>query len=373
MNFQKIILILTALAVFSAASQVGAQTAPISVDSLPPDEFSRARVLNVGSPQERTIAGQTETVQNIEVRILTGKEKDLKISIEQSDVFRLSEAQRVKKGDLTVVLKIYGPDEPTYYLTDSYRLPSLAWILAIFFGLVFFFGRWKGFTSMLGLAFSILILALYVVPRILDGAEPLQVILTGALLIVLCSLYLAHGFNKRTSVALLSTVLSLGLSALLAALFVHLAKLFGTGSEEAFYLQIGPGGTLNLRGLLLGGIIIGALGVLDDITTAQTAAIEEIRRADPRLSFTELYRRGLSVGREHIASLVNTLALAYAGASLPMFLLFSQDNRQPLWVILNGEFIAEEIVRTLVGSAALVLAVPISTFFAAYFFSRNKK
>src|SRR3989338_8824968 len=252
MNFQKIILILTALAVFSAASQVGAQTAPISVDSLPPDEFSRARVLNVGSPQERTIAGQTETVQNIEVRILTGKEKDLKISIEQSDVFRLSEAQKVKKGDLAVVLKIYGPDEPTYYLTDSYRLPSLAWILAIFFGLVFFFGRWKGFTSMLGLAFSILILALYVVPRILDGAEPLQVILTGA------------------------------------------------------------------------------RGVLDDTPPAQPAAIEEIRRADPRLSFTELYRRGLSVGREHIASLVNTLALAYAGASLPMFLLFSQDNRQPL-------------------------------------------
>ncbi|HYC80108.1 MAG TPA: YibE/F family protein, partial [Candidatus Binatia bacterium] len=129
---------------------------------------------------------------------------------------------------------------------------------------------------------------------------------------------------------------------------------------------------LNLRGLLLGGIILGVLGVLDDITTAQSAAVYEIRRANPALPFKELYSRGLSIGREHISSLVNTLFLAYAGASLPLFLFFTAgDHPQPFWVTLNSEFIAEELIRTLVGSVALMLAVPITTFLAAYYFSRR--
>jgi uncharacterized membrane protein len=121
---------------------------------------------------------------------------------------------------------------------------------------------------------------------------------------------------------------------------------------------------VNLRGLLLGGIVIGALGVLDDITTTQTAAINEIKRANPRMTRAQLYRSGLSIGREHIASLVNTLALAYAGASLPLLLLFWSDANAPWWVILNSESLVEEIVRTLVGSMTLTLAVPISTWFA---------
>lgn len=372
MFFKRISLIATLVVALVVSTEANAQST-ISAADFPPDEFFRAKVLEVSQPTERTVAGQTETVQTIKVRLLSGKEKGREIEIEQSDAFRLSEAQKVKPDDKAVVLKTYGPNEPVYYLTDSYRLPSLAWVLAIFFGLVIFFGRLKGMTSMMGLVFSILVLAVYIVPNIIKGGEPLTVTLIGALAIVLVSLYLAHGFNKRTSIALLATIIALGLSALLAGLFVYLAKLFGTGSEEAFYLQIGPNGAINLRGLLLGGIIIGTLGVLDDITTAQTAAIEEIHKADTKLSFSELYRRGLSVGREHISSLVNTLALAYAGASLPVFLLFSQDNRQPLWVILNGEFIAEELVRTLVGSSALVLAVPLSSFLAAFFFSRSKK
>jgi hypothetical protein len=191
---------------------------------------------------------------------------------------------------------------------------------------------------------------------------------------ILSTTILMHPFpnaNHRTSIALASTLLALGFSVGLAAAFVRLASLFGTGSEAAFYLQYGGYQMLNLRGLLLGGIIVGTLGVLDDITTAQVATVEEISIADPRLSFAELYRRGLSVGREHIASLVNTLALAYAGASLPLFLIFSINKVQPIWVILNGEPVAEEFVRTLVGSSGLIIAVPISTWLAAYFFSRR--
>ena len=167
---------------------------------------------------------------------------------------------------------------------------------------------------------------------------------------------------------MVSTLITLTLSIGIALLTVSWAKLFGLGSEEAFYVQVGTFANLNLRGLLLGGIIIGILGVLDDITTAQAAAIEEIHRANPKLNFFELAKRGLSVAGEHIVSLVNTLALAYIGASFPLLLLFSQAY-VPIWVALNSERVIEEIVRTLIGSSALVFAVPITTYLAAWFFS----
>lgn len=210
-------------------------------------------------------------------------------------------------------------------------------------------------------------LARFVVPRILAGEHPLGVTLAGAVMIALTSIYLAHGANRRTTVALAGLLVTLAAAAGLAILFVSLARLSGAGSEEAVLLQVGHLAGVNLRGLLLGGILLGALGVLDDITTAQAAAVEEISRANPSLGPTDLYRRGLSVGREHITALVNTLVLAYAGASLPLFLLFTINPDQPLWVTLNTEFVAEEIVRTLVGSIALVLAVPVTTLLAARF------
>jgi uncharacterized membrane protein len=194
------------------------------------------------------------------------------------------------------------------------------------------------------------------VPRILAGDNPFLTTLVGSIIIVTVSLYLAHGFNHRTSIALLSTSVTLALAIALAVLFVHLAKLFGLGTEDAYFL-IAANQTINLQGLLLGGIIIGTLGVLDDITTAQTAVVAELKRAKPDLSRHELYKRSLTVGHEHIASLVNTLVLAYAGTSLPIFLLFTLNRTEPIWTILNSEFVAEEIVRTLVGSSALVMSV----------------
>ena len=196
--------------------------------------------------------------------------------------------------------------------------------------------------------------------------------LIGSVGIACTSLYLAHGLNRRTTIALMSTMITLVLSTLLAVAFVHLAKLFGMGAEESVFLQVGTLQQVNLRGLLLGGIIIGALGVLDDITTAQTAAIDELSKANATLGFSELYRAGTSIGREHIASLINTLALAYVGASLPVLLLFSINQEMPWWVIVNSEFVAEEIVRTLVGSSTLLFAVPISTWIAAKTFAYGK-
>jgi uncharacterized membrane protein len=210
------------------------------------------------------------------------------------------------------------------------------------------------------------VLAFYIVPQLLAGGNPLAVILIGALCMATFSLYLAHGFTRRTTVAVVSTLITICIALLLSVVFVAATKLLGMGSEEALYLQSAPGTSINLKGLLLGGIIVGALGVLDDITTAQAAAVDEIAKANPILSTQELFRRGLSVGGEHITSLVNTLVLAYAGTSFPALLLFTLYER-PLWVVMNTEVITEEIVRTLVGSIALMCAVPITTLLAAYF------
>ena len=194
----------------------------------------------------------------------------------------------------------------------------------------------------------------------------------GGIMIIFISLYLAHGFNKRTSLALVSTLITFHLALGFGYLALNGARLFGMGSEEALlltYTDLGVG--IDLRGLLLGAIVIGALGVLDDITTAQTATVEEIHKADKKLSVKELYKRGLSVGHEHIASLVNTLVLAYVGVAFPVLLLL-MDTNEPFWVILNNEFMAEEVGRTLVGSLTLVLAVPIATGLAAHVYGQKK-
>jgi uncharacterized membrane protein len=192
--------------------------------------------------------------------------------------------------------------------------------------------------------------------------------LIGTILISIVSLLVAHGRSERIYIALVSTLFTIGIAFGLASIAIHIAQLFGNGTEEAFYLQSAPLTPIDLRGLLLGGMIIGLLGVLDDCATAQAAAVDEIYSANPSFTWMELYRRGMSVGREHITALVNTLALAYAGASLPLLLLFVAYP-QPWWVTLNSEPMAEELVRTLVGSVGLLFAVPLTTIIAAWYFA----
>jgi len=245
-------------------------------------------------------------------------------------------------------------------------------IFLTFVGLGIIFGRKHGLSALLGLGVSLAILAYFIVPQIIQGRDPLLVSLVGSYSIAFLSIVVAHGIKKRTLVALVSTFITLGAAAGFAILFVSAARLFGTGTEEAVLLQLGPLEDINIQGLLLGGILIGTLGVLDDITTAQAAAIDELKKANPSLDFRALYRHGIDIGREHIAALINTLVLAYAAVSLPMFLLFSLYRTQPIWVVLSSDRVAEEIIRTLVGSSALILAVPITTVLAAWFFSRKR-
>jgi len=339
-------------------------------DTVAPDQFYRAVILEVKSQEDVETGMSTITTQVLRLRFTTGDLKDQEKEIPNDGVFTINGGEPLEAGQQILVYKTAASGQEEFYVADTYRLPSLLVIIGAFILLAIALSRWKGVMSILGLAVSILVIAKLIVPMIIDGKNPLLVSLLGALIIALVSIYLSHGFNRRTSIALVSTLFTLGIAAGLSIIFVKASHLFGMGSEEAFYVQqLGVLQDLNLQGLLLGGIILGALGVLDDITTAQTAAIYEIKRANPALDYRELYTRGIRVGREHISSLVNTLFLAYAGASLPLFLFFTVGGaNQPIWVTLNSEFIAEEVVRTLVGSIALMLAVPITTFLASYYF-----
>lgn len=336
-----------------------------------PVSYERGRVIEVVDTKYDDFMGYASTTQTVLVEVLTGVDDGGVKTIEYVINGPGFEAQELKRGNV-VILSTYGaPPETFYYIVDTYRLPSVLILLFSFFLLAIILGGRRGFGAIVGLSLSILVLLFYVAPRIFAGDSPVFVSVIAATCIMTVSLLFAHGFSKRSLVSLASTLASLILAFALAALAVFLTGVSGTGTEEAMYLKLSVLPDLNLQGLLLGAIVIGALGVLDDVTTAQVAAVEEIHRANPKLSTGELYRRGLSVGREHIAALVNTLALAYVGASMPLFLLFSTPDSPPAWVIANGENIVEEVLRALVGGMSLMLAVPIATFLAAFLFGRG--
>lgn len=310
--------------------------------------------------------------QTITAKILRGDRKGEYITTQYLSTEPHNQP-KFKVREKIIITSAAAEDETQYYIMDRYRLPAMMSILGFFILLTIVLARKRGVYSLIGLLLSISILTLYIVPNIANGKNPLVVSIIGSLLIAVVSMYVAHGCTRRTSIALMSTLITIACAIVLSMIFVAWSRMTGSGTEESYFVQSAITSGINLRGLLLGGIIIGVLGILDDITTAQTAAVEEIyRAANGKLSFKELYTRSFSVGREHITSLVNTLVLAYAGASLPLLLLFTL-NLQPLWVTLNSEFIAEEFIRTLVGSVTLVAAVPITTFLAASLLTRKKQ
>jgi uncharacterized membrane protein len=266
----------------------------------------------------------------------------------------------------------YTPDAPLearYSVADFQRLTPMFGLLAIFVVAVIAVGRRQGLMALIGLAVSLGVIFWFILPALLEGTNPIAVALTGAAVIALAALLLAHGINERTAVAVLGTLSSLVLTAVLAGVFARATHLTGLASEESInLLAFAP--DLDFRGLLLAAVIIGALGVLDDVTVTQTSAVWELHLADPTLDARGLYRSSLRIGRDHIASTVNTLVLAYVAAALPLLLLFTQSGLGTGRVI-TSETVAVEIVQTLVGSIGLVASVPITTALAAYVITRS--
>ena len=257
----------------------------------------------------------------------------------------------------------YEPSTDFYFYADADRRTALAWLGALFAVFVIVLGRRRGVLALVGMAGTLAVLLAFMAPSILDGNDPLLVSVVAASGIAFVSLYLVHGLNPITTVALAGTLLSLGLTLALSWAFFELAAFTGLASEEGLVLPLIAGG-LDVSSLILGGAVIGALGALDDITVTQAALVSELRHRNPGLGVYELVSSGVRVGREHIASTVNTLLLAYAGAAIPLLMLFVVSD-QSLVMVANSEMVAVVIVRTLCGSIGLVAAVPITTILAA--------
>ncbi len=271
----------------------------------------------------------------------------------------------VEEGDKIIVGEAKSPDGTlTYYFSDFQRQSQIAWLALAFTIFVILVARWRGIGALIGLVVAWLVITQFMLPAILEGKSPLLVAVAGSAVIVFLALYIAHGFNARTSVAVIGTLASLALTGVLASIAVSATHLTGLASEESTYVQ-SFAGNVDIRGLILGGIVLGGLGILNDMTISQSSAVREVHMAQPNLSRRQLYASGMRVGRDHIASTVYTLVLAYTGAALPLLILFTLSNRQFADVVAT-ELVGEEVVRTLVGSLGLIASVPITTALSAW-------
>ncbi len=327
----------------------------------------QATVLEILEKKTSTNLNVGEMFQKLELRITSKGELDQQKII----VDNIDPRIEYRIGNKLI---IYQASENTFFIADQVRTNALFILFIIFICLVLFISKWQGVGSLLGMAFSFLVIIYFILPKIAAGDNPILIAIFGSLMIIPATFYPSHGINGKTTVAIFSTLLALVLTGLLASFFITFTKLTGFSSEEASFLQTMSPGLFNMKGLLLAGIIIGVLGVLDDVTVSQASIVSQLKMANPQLKTTELYKRAMEVGHDHISSMVNTLVLVYTGASLPLLLLFN-NAAKPFAEIVNYEIIADEVVRTLVGSIGLILAVPITTLLASLFADKlnNKK
>ena len=260
--------------------------------------------------------------------------------------------------------------ETSVYFVDFVRENAILIIFAVFTGMAFLIGGKTGLRSLLGSLVSLAIIYLFVIPQILKGRNPLLISIIGSALFLGLSLYIVYGWRAMTHTAVIGMILSLILTGAFSIFAVRLARLTGFGDENMMFLIQQSNITLDMRGILMGSIIIGSLGVLDDLVVGQSSAVFQLYRTDPGLSLRELYKRAMIIGRDHVAAAVNTLILAYAGESLPMLLLFSLTEVD-LRLALNVSYITEEIVQALAGTTGLFMSVPIATFLACNWVKRS--
>jgi uncharacterized membrane protein len=284
---------------------------------------------------------------------------------------RIRVARSVPAGldpDLVEQLPIDDPSQQPFAFIDFERSSPLLALVLVFAALVVVLGRWHGVRALLGLLISLGIVVEFLVPAIVDGRPPLLVAMVGALAVMLVTIGLSHGVGLKSMAAILGTATSLGLTACLALFAVRSVEITGFSSEQATLLLSGVG-DLSLQGLVVAGMVIGALGVLDDVTVSQASTVLALRRANASLGFVRLFGEALAVGRDHLGATVNTLVLAYAGAALPVLLIFN-TNQTPFAEAVNREPVAEQIVAMLVGSIGLIAAVPLTTAVAAFLVTR---
>lgn len=342
------------------------------------EKIFKAKVLKILSEEKKEIEG--ERVINQQNLLFIGLEGDYigkEVVFEGIGNIEIISNKTYKEGDKVFLLESFNSNDSSYsyYIVESYRSGAILFIVLIFVVLLVLIGRWKGFRSIISLLFTFFVIIFYILPKIMSGLDPVATTLMGSIFILVFVIYLTEGFNSKSHIAATSTFITLLFVVFISWLFIFLGKLSGAFGEDVFMLLNIGQGVVNFKGILLAGIIIGALGVIDDVVISQVVLVEQIIESNPYQDWKEVYSKAYKVGVSHIASMTNTLFLAYAGASLPLLILFiSPDNPFiSLEQIINSEAISTEIIRALSGSIGIILSVPLSTFLASWFFLRGKK
>jgi uncharacterized membrane protein len=322
-----------------------------------------AEVLEILGERERDITGTdaVATVQEVRAVLLAG-EKEGEVVRFENELVTLEPGDRIFVDRM---VSVNGVEFINY--ADFERRPTLVVLAVIFVGMLVVFAGWQGMRALFSLGLSVAAIFFLLVPALLAGYSPVMssVLIAGVVLALV--LFITHGINPRSLIAFAGTISAVIVTGVIATISTSTMRLTGFSSDASVYLNFATNGNLDLAGLLLGSIIIGILGVLDDVSITQASVVQELKSANPKFHFKDLYARAVKVGKDHIGSLVNTLALAYVGVSLPIILLYSQSN-SPLWQSLNQEVIAAELLRIIVGSIGLILAVPLTTAVASWYF-----
>lgn len=362
----KLILISVALFIFFASAF------PVVAANPEAEQKFEAKVVKITDSGKIIEAdGSTHQYQKLELIATSKENKGEKFTVENGKASSVG-SKIFKVGDdvvLSVIPSVSG--ERIISIYDYVRRTPL-YILALIFALLtIFIGGKRGASSLLGMILTFVIIFTFVLPQLSSGENPLVVTFIASIIVIPLTFALSHGINRKTISAVIGTFIALIIAGILAQIFIESTHLTGFASEEAGFLDVMKKGALDIKGLVFAGIVIALLGILEDITISQSAIVFQLKKANHTLSFIELFKRAMDIGQDHIASMANTLILVYAGASLPLLLLFT-SSPLPFSQILNTEMIAEEVVRTLIASIALILAVPITTLISAIFAENTK-
>ncbi|MCB9810635.1 MAG: YibE/F family protein [Candidatus Nomurabacteria bacterium] len=326
-------------------------------------ETVKAEVLEVTAEYERDImgTGASTTVQELRIQLKEGERVGEVVRLE-------NDLAILREGDSIYVNRLVSIDGSEYFtFKDVERKGPLVVLVFIFIALIIWLSGKQGVRALFSLAISIIAIIFVLIPALLAGYSPALSSLVIAGFILSFTLFFTHGLKPRVFITFLGTFGAVMVTCLMAWIWVEWMRFTGFSDDAAVYLNFATDGTLDLTGLLLGSIIIGLLGVLDDVSITQASVVQQLKGANHNLGFKELYSSAIKVGRDHVGSLVNTLAFAYVGAALPLILLYSLSESSIL-ITLNQEVIAAEILRIVVGSIGLVLAVPLTTTLAAWYF-----
>jgi uncharacterized membrane protein len=360
----KKILFLLSLVIFIFVSFLRIQNLKSENQSTSGEKIFRSTIIGVEKEEESQFENRAYTTQYLKIKIDSGDLKNREVVVQtglqpkyKETVYKVSESILVGYLDT-------GIGGENFYVIGYSRIAPLFVLLLLFVGVSLIVARKKGLYSLIGMGVSITLLILFILPAIAQGANPLVTSVIGAGSLIPILFYISHGVNKKTTAAVIGTVVTFCITALIALLFVNWANLYGIFEEVETLLYIHDG-NFDARGILLAGILLGILGVIDDVAITQASIVEELSRANKKMLRRELITKAMNVGRDHIGSVINTLILVYVGGSLTTILLFSKFPR-PFEVWINSEEVAIPLVISLIGSLGLILAVPITTFISAW-------